>query len=235
MTYNPFTGSDEPDAVPARGERPVRAGTKRQIYGRVYELFTDRPDLDGEHPYVGKTTQTIHQRVFGSSSSAHTSAQSIAIDPWKARIRKGRAGYRQLEVVYATGDQAADERELRRAEAFWIDRLRPAYNDVRPVRPPVHEGPQPGWPASARTVIGRAPSKRDLAAARTRARARRRTAGFLTLFVVATVLAAWFTLSMDLPWPAAPWVASPVAGLFAAIPTFQYLDSKIRRITGRRR
>lgn len=218
--------------LPAVAELHGRQG-RREVYGYVYELFTTRPDLDGEHPYVGMTTErTIHRRVHGPKG--HTSPASVAKDSWKARIRKGSAGYRRLETVYATGDPEADEASLRRAEAFWIDRIRPKHNAVRPVRPARHE--QVTFPARPKRVqIARPPSKRAEAAAKARARTRRRVSGFLLLFVAVTAVAAWFILSMGLPWPAAPWVASPVAGLLGAVPTFQYLDRKIRRITGRRR
>lgn len=216
MTYDPLTGY---------GERPRSS----RVYGRAYELFTTRPDLDGEHPYVGKTRQTIHQRVHGRSSSAHTSPQSVAKDPWKARIRPGRAGYRLLETVYATGDVAADERELRRVEAFWIDRIRPTHNTVRPVRPPVHTLPARAPRAPRRAYRPSAPREHT-----GRTRARRRVSGFLALFAVTTALVAWLVAHMDLPWPAAPWVASPVGGLLLALPAFSRLDRTVRRVTGRR-
>jgi hypothetical protein len=131
----------------------VRNG-RRPIYGRVYELFTDRPE-DGPHPYVGQTTTTIAKRV-----QRHKNADSVAKDPWKAHILPGPAGYRLLETVYSTGDCAENERVLNRAEAFWIDRLRPTHNDVRPVRPR-HGDPLPARPReSARTVPARAVKSR---------------------------------------------------------------------------
>jgi hypothetical protein len=227
VSYDPATGYGDPATA-----RP----TSGKVYGRVYELFTTRPDLDGEHPYAGKTRKTIHQRVHGRSSSAHTSAQSIEKDPWKARIRPGKAGYRQLEVVYATGDDAADERELRRAEAFWIDRLNTTHNDVRPVRPPVHRQPA-GTGRTARRATRptvRPPSRQQLAERKARARARRRVFAFLFLVVVATYFAAEFVVALRLPWPAAPYVAAPVVGTFAAWPVFRFLDRARRYLTGRK-
>lgn len=169
---------------------------RRPVYGRVYELITGDP-WDGAHPYVGlvRAPRTITARV-------NEHRRDVDRYPWKAHILPGRAGWRQLEVVYATADPSADEASLRRAEADWIDRLRTTHNDVRPVRPPVNQV-QPA-PRAARP------------AAKVRRRARRRVPvrpiAALALMALSTWLAAWFVLAMRLPWPAAPWVASPLLG-----------------------
>lgn len=196
----------------------------RAVYGRIYELIL-RDQPPGSHAYVGKVTAptTIHQRVFGKSSSAHTSPESVARDPWKAGILPGRAGYRQLEVVYDTGDPAENDRALRRAEAFWIDRLRTIHNDVRPVRPAGGRSrPRPHRP----TVPRRAP----LVARR---RPRRKLAKPITLclLVIAfTYLSARLLLAMQLPWPQVPWVGAPVLGLALGWTTFWKLHRSIRRL-----
>jgi hypothetical protein len=168
------------------------------VYGRVYELITGDP-RDGEHPYVGMTTQTIHQRVHGPNG--HTSPASVTRDLWKARILSGRAGYRLLENVYDTGDPAENERALRRAEAYWIDRLRPTHNDVRPVRPPLHH-PQPAKRATPRPKVRR-----------TRRRLSFRHFTALAMIAAAMWLTAWTVLTMELPWPGATWIVTPAVGV----------------------
>jgi hypothetical protein len=175
----------------------------RPVYGRVYELNLSDPAPDEEHPYVGMTTGSIHSRVHGRQESAHTSPASIAKDPWKARILPGSAGYRQLEVVYATAHPDEDERAMRRAEAFWIDRLRPKYNIVRPVRPFADEKPV-GRPRMKRVA---APSRR-----RTKRRVPARAVLCALSVLLFTAATAWFVVAMQLPWPQAPWIAAPVVG-----------------------
>lgn len=212
----------------AGDEYVPRHAPAREVYGRVYEVFTTRPDLDGEHPYVGKTCQTIHRRVH-AGPRAHTSPESIAKDPWKARIRPGRDGYRQLEAIYATGDKAVDEASLRRAEAFWIDRLRTTHNDVRPVRPPAHEQPA----RTARAKPARPPSATTFRAAQTRTRRRQESAAFWIWSAMLTALVGWFLFPA--PWPTVlyPLVLSPVSGFILAVLTQQAARPKRRRRTRR--
>jgi hypothetical protein len=212
---------DGPDAEdgfrdPAPPPAPAR---RRTVYGYIYELITGDPQ-DGLHPYVGMTERTIHQRVHGPSG--HTSLESIAMDPWKARIRPGRAGYRCLERVYDTGDPEENDRALRRAEAFWIDRLRSTHNDVRPVRPPLHE-PQPR--RAVRPTTGRVVARR-----RTFSRIPARVYVFLILAASLTGLAARFVLAMHLPWPAAPWVVAPIVGVGFAWRIFWSFHRSARRL-----
>lgn len=179
----------------------------RPIYGYVYELFlAGQPDTD--HSYVGMTTTTIHRRIHGPGG--HASAESVARDPWKARILPGRAGYRCLEIVRDTGDPAENDRALRRAEAFWIDRLRPVHNDVRPVRPP-------GEPVRSRRESARVGESRRKPRPRGNGRPVRRRRPWpviaLALFVIPpVVLVARVVSAMELPWPAAPWIAAPTVG-----------------------
>lgn len=198
--------------------------TRRAVHGYVYELITGDP-RDGAHPYVGMTETTIHNRVHGPNG--HTSRQGVDEDPWKARILRGKAGYRCLERVYDTGRPDENDRALRRAEAFWIDRLRPTHNEVRPVRPPLHEPQPPRRMASARP-----------AGAIRRRRMRRipgRAITFLILVALFTTLAARLIVAMHLPWPAVPWVVSPALGVALAWRVFWYLHRSIRRLTGKRR
>lgn len=204
-------------AVPISAQ-PQQPSRYRQVYGRVYELITGDPQ-DGPHPYVGKTVQTLHQRVH-SSRNAHTSPESITKDPWKARILPGRAGYRLIETVYATGDPAEDERTLRRAEAFWIDRLRPTHNQVRPVRPPVHEQAPPKI----------RPAKRRPALTATARAGRRRMLTFATMAVVATVFFAVQFAQVAWDEPATPWIAAPVCGVGLAWAAYFAARNTVRRI-----
>lgn len=196
----------------------------RTVHGRVYELVT-RDQPPGSHAYVGKVTAptTIHQRVFGKSSSAHTSPESVARDPWKADILPGRAGYRLLETVYDTGDEAENDRALRRAEAFWIDRLRPLHNVVRPVRPAGERGSRP--------QRKRGPNPPTLRPRRRKPR--RKLAKPITLFVLIsafTYLSGRVLIMMDLPWPQVPWVGAPMLGLALGWSTFWKLHRSIRRL-----
>lgn len=206
---------------PVADTRP--RSTRRSVYGYVYETITGDP-RDGEHPYVGMTETTIHNRVHGPAG--HTSRQSVAEDPWKARILRGRAGYRCLERVYDTGDPDENDRALRRAEAFWIDRLRPTHNTVRPVRPPLHQ-PQPPR-ATARPAV-------KVARRRPQRRVPVRAVTFAVLVAVFTTLAACLIVAMHLPWPAVPWVVSPALGVALAWRVFWTLHRSIRRLTGKRR
>lgn len=129
---------------------PVSGVRTRRAYGYVYEVITG-DQRDGLHPYAGQTTTTIHQRVHGPNG--HTSPASIAKDPWKARIRPGRAGYRCLKVIYATDNPGADQVRLDMAEAFAIDELRTTHNDRRPVRPPSTAAPAPRKPRAERRPV----------------------------------------------------------------------------------
>lgn len=185
---------------------------RREVYGRIYELIL-RGQPEGVHRYVGRTTQTIHQRVHGRGG--HTSPDSVARDPWKAAILPGRAGYRQLEVVYRTGlGEDEDKRALARAEAFWIDRLRPDLNEVRPVRPRVTEQP-------VRRRSTPAPARRRVSG---------RKVALLSLMAIFTTLAAFLLTAMHLPWPAVPWVGSPIIGTLLAWRVFWSATRKARRI-----
>jgi AcrR family transcriptional regulator len=144
----------------------------------------------------------------------------VAEAPWKANIRRGKAGYRLIETVYSTGDPVEDDRLLRRAEAYWIDRLRPIHNVVRPIRPPGR--PAPRAPRSARTARPAQPAKR---------RRRQVKPYFLAAFVLTfTYLAARLVVAMDLPWPAAPWVAAPVLGVLLGWATFWRLHRAVRKV-----
>jgi hypothetical protein len=210
---DPWAHTQEMPTVPQ--ERPRR----RQIFGRVYETI-ETGQRDAEHRYVGKTEQTIHQRVHGPSG--HTSQTSIARDPWKANILLGKAGYRLLENVYDTGDPAENDRALRRAEAFWIDHLRPTRNVIRPVRPPSTAPPPPRREPRPR----RAPRRISMAEERKRRRVRVRLI-VLSLIVVACAYAvARAVMLLHLPWPAAPYVAGVTVGgllgwrIFSALLTF---------------
>lgn len=201
--------------IDRRLDLPVRspATTRRAVYGRVYELFTDDP-RDGEHPYVGQTTTTIAQRV-----KRHKSADEIAKRPWKARIVDGPRGYRLLETVYSTGDCADNERDLDRAEAFWIDRLRPTHNDVRPVRPRQGD-PLPPRPKESR---GSRPK-------RPRRRVNWRLSTFLTITILCVALVARLLTALHLPWPWVPWALSLPIGAAFAYAAFSRLLTAGRRL-----
>lgn len=183
----------------------------RPVYGYVYGLVLAGWD-DVRPPYIGKTVGSteaaITRRVWGKSASAHTSPQSIARDPWKARILPGRAGWVRLEAVYSCGDPVEDDRALRRAESDWIDRRNPVHNDVRPVRPG-------GRPPRARKPAARP-------APRARARRRKRPNGAAWAILALTILFAALIarVAVYLPWPAAPWVVSPALGFTAAWSVF---------------
>lgn len=201
------------------------------VYGEVYELITGDPQ-DGPHPYVGKA-KDAYRRVYGRSPSAHTSRASVEKDPWKARILPASRGFRVLERVPATGDPVADEQSLRLREAYWIDRLQTTYNDQRPKYEHGKRGAvrRPTRPVDA----PRPPSKAALAERRARARVRRRAAGFLLLFAVATTLAVRVVTRMELPWESAPWTVGPAAGAVAAFFAFRWLSTAVRIVTRGRR
>lgn len=201
----------------------------RAVHGRIYEVIT-RGQPPDSHAYVGKVTAptTIHQRIFGRSNSAHTSPESIARDPWKASIVPGRAGYRLLETVYDTDDEAENDRALRRAEAFWIDRLRPAHNIVRPVRP-AGEKRAPRLAYAERGPL--APlTARPAPARRRKPRKIGKPIALLALIAAFTFLTAYVLLMMKLPWPQVPWVGAPVLGLALGWSTFWKLHRSIRRL-----
>lgn len=224
MSQFRFDGTSARSASGGFVPPPAPTRTRRAVYGYVYELITGDPQ-DGEHPYVGLTERTIHQRVHGDGG--HTSPGGVGRDAWKARILSGRAGYRCLERVYDTGDQDENDRALRRAEAFWIDRLRPTHNEVRPVRPPLHEPQPPRRAGAARTpgAVRPRPARRIPARAIT----------FLILVAFFTALTARLIVAMHLPWPAVPWVVSPMLGVVLAWRVFWYLHRSVRRLTRRTR
>lgn len=186
---------------------------RRRVFGHVYETIL-RGQAENEHSYVGKTELTIHQRVHGPNG--HTSPDSVAKDPWKARILPGRAGYRKLEAIRDTGDPAENDRALRRAEAFWIDRLRPEYNLVRPVRPP-------GDVAHAR-------ARREPVRRRARRPVPVRAVVCLVFIVVCVWATAWFVGAMELPWPQAPWIVAPTVGGFLGWQAFWRTHRALRRL-----
>lgn len=194
----------------------------RAIYGRIYELNLRNPDPDEEHPYVGMTTErTLHERVHGRGG--HTSPEEVAKNPWKARILPGRAGYRLLETVYDTGDPVENDRLLRRAESYWIDRLRAKYNKVRPIRP--FGDPLPARPRAARPIVVMTPAQR-----RRRRSRRLRVASCLMLMATVTMFAARVVAAMELPWPAAPWIASPVIGIVVGWLVFWRMHRAVRKL-----
>lgn len=196
----------------------------RPVYGYIYETIL-RGQADGEHSYVGMCTTTINRRVHGPSG--HTSPASVARDPWKAGISPGAAGFRRLEVVRDTGDPAENDRALRRAEAFWIDRLRPVHNDVRPVRPPVTaKQPPRRRPRPVREPARRSPRER-----RRVRRTRGRIALLVTLLAVGIYLSARVLVAMQLPWPAAPWVGAPAVGSALAWIVYEKITRTIRKLT----
>jgi hypothetical protein len=201
-------------------DRPRR----REVYGRVYEVITGDP-RDGEHPYAGQTTQTIHQRVHGPSG--HTSPASIGKDPWKARILPGRAGYRCLKVIYATGNPGADQVRLDMAEAFAIDALKTTYNGQRPIR---SSGPQPKRPPRE-PAAPRPLTYREQVARRKSRRFRAKLIGLLFIVALFTYAAARVAVAMQMPWPAFPWIAAPVAGVTLGWSSFWYLHRSLRKLT----
>jgi hypothetical protein len=192
----------------------------RPIYGYVYELIL-AGQSDADHSYVGMTTTTIHRRVHGSSG--HTSAENVARDPWKAGIRPGCAGYRRLEIVRSTDDPAEDARALRRAEAFWIDRLRPVHNDVRPVRPPGERIPRSRANRGTRPIATARPARR-------RRRKMGKPLAMLALIAAFTYLSARALLMMQLPWPQVPWVGAPMLGVALGWSAFWRMHRALRKL-----
>jgi hypothetical protein len=193
----------------------------RRVYGFVYELITGDPQ-DGPHPYVGQTTATIHRRVHGPNG--HTSPDEIAQAPWKARIRPGREGYRCLKTIYTTGSEVEDQMRLDLAEAILIDELKSTHNEQRPIRPPsarrrspaLADRPRPSATLPARRHARRRPPFRVIA--------------FLLLVTTITYLAARLVVAMELPWPAAPWIVAPVAGLGLGWKIFWETHRRARRL-----
>lgn len=201
----------------------------RPIYGRVYEVIL-RDQEPGTHAYVGKAVVplTPHMRIYGASASAHMSQASIAKDPWKARI----VDYRVLEVVRTTGDRDEDDRALRRAEAFWIDRLNAVHNDVRPVQAAAStKRRRPELPPPRVSAVPLRPTARQLNQMAARRRARRRLAAVLALAAIITYLAARVVTAMELPWPYAPWIAPPAVGIGAALYLFARMRKAWRKLT----
>lgn len=207
---DPWAGRDVSGEVRRRqreqATETVRRERSRRIYGRVYELFTSRP-ADGEHPYAGKVKapKTIAQR-----RDEHIREAGEPGCEWKAYILPGKAGYRLLETIYATGDDRADEAALRRAEAFWIDKLRTTYNVVRPVRPP-HGTPLSTRPADSRPARGATPR---------RAKRHRKPFPWRVLLFSAVTVPLMLMIGMLLAavpvaqpwWDAVPFVAAFVGG-----------------------
>ena len=199
----------------------------RRIIGFIYEaMLRDKPDT--YHAYVGKcegaTEAAVTKRFHGRSPSAHTSPQSIAKDPWKADILPGRRGYRILERVRDTGDDRENDRALRRAEAFWIERLRTEHNVVRPARPadgrprrPTRAPQAAARPAPRRQPTARRPPKQS------------KVGALVFLIVGFTALAAFLFHLLQLPWPAVPWVGSPVIGLTLGWNTYVSAHKKARQ------
>lgn len=185
---------------------PVSGTRRRRVYGYVYELITGDP-RDGLHPYAGQTTETIHQRVHGSRG--HTSAASIAKDPWKARIRPGRAGYRCLKVIYGTDNPGADQVRLDMAEAFAIDELHTTYNDRRPVRPATGPAPRRPKPERKPVIVPW------------------RLVGFLLVWLVPSIVVGRIAVANHLP----PWIA-PLAVLIPAWLVFLRLHRVITWLAG---
>jgi hypothetical protein len=136
-------------------------------------------------------------------------------------ILPGRDGYRCLEIVRSTGDCAENDRVLRRAEAFWIDRLRPVHNDVRPVRPPGERIPR-----SRRPPAGPAPNR----IAGRRRRKLGKPLGMLALIAAFTYLSALALLMMQLPWPQVPWVGAPVLGVALGWSAFWRMHRALRKL-----
>lgn len=194
-------GERETAGVWETDPEPLVAKPTGEIFGYVYETI-ERGQRDGEHSYVGKTETTIHQRVHGPSG--HTSPRSVAKDPWKANILPGKRGYRCLEVVRDTGEgYQANKRALARAEAFWIDRLRPLRNQVRPVRPPSN-APEPRPVAAERAPV-RSPSGRKILLS--------------VLICLFTALVAMLLSAAHAPWWG-PWGVAPGAGLVVGWASF---------------
>lgn len=205
-------------------ERPAPRGP-RPIVGYVYEaILRDQPP--GQHAYVGKcmgsTEAAVSRRFFGPQASAHTSPESIKRDPWKARILPGRKGYRILERIRDTGlGDRENDLAVRRAESFWIDRLRTTFNDVRPVRPPLTETPPPA-------------RRSRPAVQRSRRRSRPTRKGPVLLLLLATVtytaMLGWFIHAMQLPWPIVTWGLPPALGLLFGFRTLARAVKAQRKI-----
>lgn len=193
---------------------------RRPVYAYVYELITGDPQ-DGPHPYVGKAKDP-RERVYGRRPTAHTSRQSVAKDPWKARILPAPHGFRTLETVPATGDPIEDERTLRTAEAYWMRKLKATHNDQRPAYDAA------GRPVSRRLTSPPAPRPGRVAPRRTQ---QVRSLAFLGLFLLALVLLVRLCLAGGLT--GAPlWLAPPVPALVAASMAFRLLDGLVVSVRG---
>jgi hypothetical protein len=202
---------------------------KGTIYGLVYELvLVGQPD--DQTTYIGKARwRGSVARTMAARMSGHRSARDIARDPWKANIAAGAAGYRILERVRHTGDGAsADDRAVRRAEDDWIDRRRPLYNDVRPVRPRAGSAPLPAPPKVRPVRVRRPLTVADR-------RARRNGWLFAVLSVVIAALTFRVVAAGATPGSAAPWVSAFIAGPIGGGWLFLSARAKVRRITRGRR
>lgn len=195
----------------------------RRIVGFVYEAIL-RDQAPGTHAYIGKvmgaTQAAVTERFHGGSPSAHTSPESIRRDPWKARILPGRSGYRILERIRDTGDPEENDRAVRRAEAFWIDRLRPEFNVVRPVRPPAtvrQPAPRPRKPAPARGRAAGRDWRRALA-----------PAAIISLMIAYAVSLAVFLHMGGATGPIA-WVLPPAVSVFLTWRTVTRVERRPRR------
>lgn len=219
----------QPPADPWAGtyDRPPARPGRRAVFGRIYETI-EAGQRDGEHRYIGKTEQTLHQRVHGPNG--HTSPASVAKDPWKANILRGRAGYRLLETVYDTGDPAENDRALRRAEAFWIDRLRPPRNKVRPVQPPA-TAPRIAPPARPQRPARSASTYRERVARRKRRMAALKFFALIATMALAVALASRAVMLLHLPWTQVPVVIATVAGAYVGWNVFWFLHKHLRKLT----
>lgn len=189
----------------------------RRLYGVVYELIlTDTPPDICE--YIGRTRDL--RRRMATTGSGHRSPTSIARDPWKARIRPGAAGYRILHRVYSTGDERVDAELLKIAESDLIDKRNAKRNDVRPVRPRVHE---------ARRRPARQPIRRTAAQSRAAARAKRRLIALAFLAVLFAIPVG--NVAAAMPQPEAPWVAVPTVAPVLAWLTMWWCIRTARRLS----
>lgn len=197
--------------------------TRQEVYAYVYELVTGDPQ-DGSHPYVGKAKDP-RERVYGRRPTAHTSRQSVAKDPWKARILPAPHGFRVLETVPATGDPIEDERTLRTAEAYWMRKLKATHNDQRPAYDSA------GRPVSRRLTTPRpaAPARRARRTSASRRVQRARGCAFLSLFLAALFVLIRVCLAGGLSGVSL-WVVAPVSALFVAVYAFGRLDRLLARI-----
>lgn len=212
---DPWATMDEtlimPTAVVPVGPGDIPRGG-RPIFGRVYELFLVGQPA-GTHTYVGQTEQTMSERIRG-----HRSARDVARYPWKANLAPGTKAYRVLETVRETGHGArADLAALKRAEAFWIDRLQPTENRTAPAGRVPSATPVPR-PEMSRPVGPRRPWGRIVL--------------FVLLAAIVTTLTARVVVAMELPWPWAPWAAAPTVGVLVAWRVLWMLRHAGRQLAG---